>query len=124
MKTDLRYEKWMLPLSVPFGLGPRHSEVRIEDGILHMSMGWGFRTEVPLASIVTAEHYQGRITSWGAHGFRGRWLVNGSAKGVVVLTIDPPATARVAGGVRVTLKELAVSVTDPEALIAACTASA
>jgi hypothetical protein len=38
---------------------------------------------------------------------------------VVVLTIDPPATARVLG-VPVTLKELAVSVTDPDALIAAC----
>lgn len=120
MRTDLRYEKWMLPLSVPFGLGPRHSEVRIEDGVLHVSMGWGFRAEIPLESITSAEHYTGRITSWGAHGWRGRWLVNGSSRGIVVLTIDPPAKARVSGGVPVTLNELAVSVTDPDALIEAC----
>jgi hypothetical protein len=120
MRTDLRYEKWMLPLSVPFGLGPRHSQVRVEDGVLHVSMGWGFRVDLPLESIASAAHYTGRVTAWGAHGFRGRWLVNGSSKGIVALTIDPPATARVVGGVPVTLKELAVSVTDPDALIAAC----
>jgi hypothetical protein len=93
--------------------------VRVQDGALRVSMGWGFRATVPLASITSAEHHSGRITSWGAHGWRGRWLVNGSSRGVVVLTIDPPATARVLG-VPVTLKELAVSVTDPDALIAAC----
>ena len=109
----------MLPLSTVFGVGPRHSDVRVEDGTLHVSMGWGFRATVPLASIGSAEHYTGRITAWGAHGWRGRWLVNGSSRGVVALTIDPPATARVMG-VPVTLKELAVSVTDPDALIDAC----
>jgi hypothetical protein len=119
MKTELRYDKWMLALSTLFGVGPRHSEVRVQDGALRVSMGWGFRATVPLASITSAEHHSGRITSWGAHGWRGRWLVNGSSRGVVVLTIDPPATAR-ALGVPVTLKELAVSVTDPDALIAAC----
>jgi hypothetical protein len=54
------------------------------------------------------------------HGFRGRWLVNGSSKGVVELTIDPPVKAKIVG-VSTTLRTLLVSVTDPEALIAACT---
>jgi hypothetical protein len=53
------------------------------------------------------------------HGFRGRWLVNGSSKGVVELTIDPPVKAKIVG-VSTTLRTLLVSVTDPEALIAAC----
>jgi hypothetical protein len=53
------------------------------------------------------------------HGFRGRWLVNGSSKGVVELTIDPPVQAKIVG-VSTTLRTLLVSVTDPEALIAAC----
>lgn len=41
MQTDLRYEGWFLPLSVPFGLGPQRSQVRIEGDSLHVSMGWG-----------------------------------------------------------------------------------
>jgi hypothetical protein len=41
MQTDLRYERWFLPLSVPFGLGPQRSQVRIEGDSLHVSMGWG-----------------------------------------------------------------------------------
>ena len=56
--------------------------------------------------------------SWGAHGWRGRWLVNGSSKGIVELTIDPRVRAYVMG-VPVKLRTLWVSVTDPDALIAA-----
>ncbi|MUL66994.1 hypothetical protein BOO86_21140 [Mycobacterium sp. CBMA 234] len=120
MTTELRYAKWMLPLSVPFGLGPRHSDVEVRDGALHLSMGWGFSAEIPLSSIVEASRWERRITSWGVHGFRGRWLVNGSSDGVVALTVAPPVKAKVVG-VPVTLRELGVSVTDPQALIAACT---
>lgn len=120
MAIEISYAKWMLPLSVPFGLGPRHSSVEVRDGVLHVSMGWGFSSDIPLASIASAAHYEGRITSFGVHGFRGRWLVNGSSQGVVALSMDPPATARVVGR-KVTLRELAVSVDDPDALIAACT---
>ncbi len=123
MTTEIRYDKWMLPLSVPFGLGPKHSAVEVRDGALHVSMGWGFAAEIPLGSVVTAGRWEGRITGWGVHGFRGRWLVNGSSHGVVALTIDPPVKAKVVG-VPVTLRELAVSVTDPDALIEAITKTA
>lgn len=118
MTTEISYAKWMLPLSVPFGLGPKHSEVQVRDGALHVAMGWGFTAEIPLASITQARRWEGRITSWGVHGFRGRWLVNGSSDGVVALTIDPPVKAKVCG-VPVTLRQLGISVTDPDALIAA-----
>jgi hypothetical protein len=49
----------------------------------------------------------------------GQWVVDG----LVELTIDPAAQAKVMG-VPVTLKALRVSVTDPDALIAACTKTA
>ena len=120
MTTEISYAKWMLPLSVPFGLGPKHSAVEVREGALHVTMGWGFAAEIPLSSIATASRWDGRITSWGVHGFRGRWLVNGSSDGVVALTIDPPVKAKVCG-VPVTLRELGVSVTYPDALITACT---
>jgi len=121
MATELRYERWFLPLSVPLGLGPKQAEVRIADGVLHVKFGWGFRAEVPLSSIVRAEENHDRVYSWGAHGWRGRWLVNGSSQGIVELTIDPATTARVLG-VPVKLSTLGVSVTEPQALIEACTA--
>jgi hypothetical protein len=48
-------------------------------------------------------------------------LVNGSTKGLVALTIEPPTQAKAAGR-PVKLRSLWVSVTDPDALIAATTA--
>jgi hypothetical protein len=123
MATELRYERWFLPISVPLGLGPKQSEVRIADDILHVKFGWGFRAAVPLSSITTAVEKHDRVYSHGAHGWRGRWLVNGSSKGIVELTIDPAATAHVMG-VPVKLRTLSVSVTEPQALIEACTAKA
>ncbi|WP_310774500.1 hypothetical protein [Mycobacterium sp. Z3061] len=118
MTLELRYDRWFLPLSVPLGLGPKRSQVRIQDGTLRVKFGWGFDAAVPLSSIVDAKPNHERVLSWGAHGFRGRWLVNGSSTGIVELTIDPRARARVMG-VPVKLRTLYVSVTDPDALISA-----
>jgi len=118
MSTELRYERWFLPLSTPLGLGPKQSDIRIEDGNLYVAMGWGFRATIPLSSIKKAEPNHDRFYAAGVHGRRGRWLVNGSSKGMVELTIDPPVRAHVVG-VPITLRTLWVSVTDPDALIAA-----
>ena len=104
-------------------MGPKQSEVRIADDVLHVKFGWGFRTAVPLSSITKAEQNHDRVYSWGAHGWRGRWLVNGSSNGIIELTIDPATKAHVLG-VPVTLSTLWVSVTEPEALIEACTTKA
>ena len=119
MTTDLRYERWFLPFSVPFGLGPRQSEVRVADGTLSVRFGWGFRAKIPLSSIKDVKPNADKVYAWGAHGFRGRWLVNGSSEGIVRLTIDPPARAYVIG-VPITLRTLDISVTDPDALITEC----
>jgi hypothetical protein len=123
MTTELRYDRWFLPFSVPVGLGPQRSTVRIDGSVLHVAMGWGFSADIPLASITDASPYTGRVTAWGAHGWRGRWLVNGSSNGLVVLTIESELKAKVMG-VPVAVRELCVSVTDPDALIASVTAKA
>ena len=52
------------------------------------------------------------------HGWRQRWLVNGSSHGIVVLAIDPPARARVLG-VPIRVRELAVSLDEPVGFAAA-----
>ena len=118
--TELRYERWFLPLSAPLGLGPGNSDVTVDGDTLHVAMGWGFSADIPLASIKAATASDDRVLGWVVHGWRGRWLVNGSSHGIVELTIDPPVQARVVG-VPTTLRNLRGSVTDPDALIAACT---
>lgn len=118
--AELSYQRWFVPLATSLGLGPKRSDVSIRDGALHVAMGWGFSADIPLVSIKNARQFPDRVLAWGVHGFRGRWLVNGSSQGVVELTIDPPVRARMMG-VPVRLRELLVSVTDPGELIAACT---
>lgn len=122
VSPDLRYERWYLPLAVAVGLGPARSEARVAAGTLHVKMGWAFDAHIPLASITRAEPARDRVFTLGVHYARGRWLVNGSGKGLVTLTIEPPVDAKAVGR-SVSLRALCVSVTDPDALIAACTAT-
>jgi hypothetical protein len=56
--------------------------------------------------------------SRGVHGFGGRWLVNGAGDGVLDLRFEPPQKGHVIGW-PVTLRQLLVSVDDPNALAAA-----
>ena len=121
MPPELRFDRWYLPLSVPLGLGPKSSELRVEAGNLHIKMGWAFSASIPLASIKNAEPADTRVYAAGVHYGSGRWLVNGSTKGLVKLAIEPAVRAKVWKR-SVTVSELWVSVTDPDALIAACTA--
>ncbi|WP_077089256.1 hypothetical protein [Mycobacterium rhizamassiliense] len=122
MQTELRYERWYVLLSTPLGLGPKSSEVRVQDGTLHVKMGWAFDAHIPVASITNAEVRQERTFTAGVHYSSGRWRVNGSGKGLVTLTIEPPVPAKAVLR-SVQLRSLVVSVTDPEALIAACTSA-
>ena len=48
----------------------------------------------------------------------GRWLVNGSADGLVAIRIDPPVRS-LAIGFPVELRELYVSAEEPDALVEA-----
>ena len=106
------------PLLSVFGAGPRFSSVRIESDQLRVRMGWSFQADIPLASITSVEPFKGLVGGIGVHGWRGTWLVNGAARGIVSIHIDPPARARVLG-LPVRLRILQVSVEEPDALIAA-----
>jgi hypothetical protein len=85
---------------------------------LRVRMGFSFRAEIPLASITGVRPFSGLVGGIGVHGWRGRWLVNGAASGIVTIDIEPPARAKVLG-VPVPLRTLQVSVESPEELIAA-----
>lgn len=121
MQPELRFDRWFLPLSVPLGLGPKSSCLRVDDGTLHVKMGWGFIADIPLTSITKAEASDARVYAAGVHVLGSRWLVNGSRKGLVALTIEPPAEAKV-WRKSVEVGALVLSVTDPDAFTATCTA--
>ena len=106
------------PLLSLVGAGPRFSAVEVGGDRLRARMGWSFRADVPLASVTAARPYTGFVGGIGVHGWRGRWLVNGGARGLVEIDIDPPARAHVVG-VPVRLRTLRVSVESPDGLIAA-----
>lgn len=119
MQHSFSYGSWSQPFLAVLGCGPRFSRIVVGDDTVEVRMGWAFRVSIPRHSISAVEPWpddRRRPLSRGAHGWHGRWLVNGSADGLVTLTIDPPAPARVIG-VPVKLRELIVSVADPDALV-------
>jgi hypothetical protein len=96
----------------------RSSQVEVTAHELHVRLGWGFRMRAPLASVQCVARDNRPVRAWGAHGWRGRWLVNGSSHGLVRIDLDPPAAATVLF-LRPSVHELRVSVDDPDGLIAA-----
>lgn len=109
-----RFNRALFPL---LAMGSSRSFVELDDSTLHVQLGVGFRARVPRSAIVSAEPYRGRVWGWGAHGWRGMWLVNGSSKGIVRLRFDPVQRARVVG-FPVKLRELQVSLDEPERFLA------
>jgi hypothetical protein len=106
------------PLLVVLGLGPGLSGVELTDSEMHVRMGWAFRARIPRTAITGARSVSGRVGGIGVHGWRGRWLVNGSMDKIVGIDIDPAVRA-LATGIPVHLRYLALSLENPDALLAA-----
>ncbi len=116
IRLDFRYDRWCGWLLGLLGMGRRLSHISMYDDSLTVKMGWAFRSEIPRANIVDVSPSTGMVLGWGVHGWRGRWLVNGSSKGLVKLQIEPAVHARVCG-VPVRLRQLTVSLVDPDILL-------
>jgi len=112
-RFSFRYDQWVGWILGLFGSGRSRSWVDVSEEELVVHLGISFTSTVSRSSIVSASTWEGRVWGWGAHGWRGQWLVNGSSKGIVVLNIDPSGRGRVLGfPVKVT--ELALSLEDPQ----------
>jgi hypothetical protein len=106
------------PLLSVLGMGPGLSHVELDGDTLRVRMGWAFRATIPVSQITGVQARTGPVGGIGVHGWRGRWLVNGATTGLVLITVDP--TVRAWGtGVPVQLRELTVSLEDPDAFVAA-----
>jgi hypothetical protein len=118
-RFTLRYDPPFTPLAAVLGMGPRASRVDIASDAVEVRMGWAFRARIPLTAVRAATPgTHSLLAGWGVHGWAGRWFVNGSARGIVRLDIDPPVRAR-AVGLPIRLTTLHVSVEDPDGFLAA-----
>jgi hypothetical protein len=82
---------------------------------VRVQMGWPFRSHFPKSAVASTEKTNKQPLSRGAHGFGGRWLVNGSGREILTINMTPTQRANVFG-FPVRLRQLRVSVADPEAL--------
>jgi hypothetical protein len=109
---------------VMFRAGRGVSGVEVDPDQIRVRMG-SFKLDIPRPSVRSVRRSGARVGgTTGVHGRRGRWLVNGSAEGLVELTIDPPAAISPSidtlfglGPSRV--DQLTVSLDDPDGFIAA-----
>jgi hypothetical protein len=109
-----------------FSLGRPKSGVQVDQDEIRVRSP-GFEQRIPRASIRTAHRWNGDLhgTS-GVHVTRGQLLVNGASSGLVELTLDPPChTPRTLNTmfVRETVREVVVSLLDPEGFLHAIAAT-
>lgn len=103
---------------VLLGIVPERCRVEVDDGELRVRMGWPFRLDAPRARVRSVGLDTDRVWGWGAHGWRGRWLVNGSSQGLVRVEFAPAVRAHTTS-FPVLVTRLRVSVDDPDGLVAA-----
>jgi hypothetical protein len=115
----IRVDRWCLPLFVVLGIGPRFDHVDVDDATVTVRLGWMFFARVDRSAIVEVTRNRNAYGGWGAHGWRGRWLVNGSSKGIVRIELDPRQRGRLLMFWPVRPRRLLVSLDDPEGFIAA-----
>ena len=117
-RFPIRFDRVYGALSAALFLAPSSAYVELDVSEVRVRMGWAFRARFPRSAVASVSRYPRRPVSRGVHGFAGRWLVNGSADGILSVALDPPQRARVLG-FSVRLRTLLVGVDDPAGLSAA-----
>jgi hypothetical protein len=109
-RIPIKYSKayaWFLTIA----LIPRRSAyVEIDGDAIRVRMSWAFRARFSRGDVSGVSAHR-PVVSVGVHGWRGRWLVNGTHRPIARITFALPVAARVLG-VRVSVRELLVSVDD------------
>jgi len=119
-RFPIRFDAAYRVLSSALLLTPSDSFVEVAGDDVRVRMAWGFRARFPRSAVMSATEHQKKPLSRGVHGFAGRWLVNGSGKGIVNIALEPSQRGYVIG-FPVRLRNLLVSVEDPAGLMIALT---
>jgi hypothetical protein len=106
------------------GMGPRSSGVEVDSDEIRVRMGSAFSLDIPRDAVrsVSRDPALGGQATWGVHGFAGHWLVNGSSRGLVELTVEPPCYTRRGLSTlfrKAKVNSLTLSLADPDGFIAA-----
>jgi hypothetical protein len=96
--------------------------VEVDGNEVRVQMGWAFRSRFPRTAIASIREAHEQPLSRGVHGLAGRWLVNGSGRGILTIDLAPAQRGHVMG-FPVRLQQLMVSVEEPAALTAALTST-
>lgn len=111
----ISYAPALVPLFRILGLGPASSGVWVGPDSVRVRLGWSFHVEIPRGAVREIGPDGAPVRGWGVHGWRGRWLVNGSSSGLVRLEIEPDVQARMMG-LPVRLRTLRLSLVAPREL--------
>ena len=122
-RFPILFDTWYASLSSALFLPPSNSYVEVDTIQVRVRMGWAFRARFPRAFVKGVAAMEKRPLSRGVHGFAGRWLVNGSGRGILTIDLEPVQRGYVMG-FPVRLRQLMVSVQDPSKLAAALMDSA
>jgi hypothetical protein len=117
-RFPIHFDPWYRVLSTVVGLPPSGAYVQLGREEIEVRMGWAFRSRFPRSAVVSTSVLDVRTINRGVHGFSGRWLVNGSGRGILSIHLVPDQRGYVTG-FPVRLRELMVSVADPLALASA-----
>ncbi len=117
-RFPIQFDTWYKSLSSLLLLPPSSSYVEVSSEEVYVRMGWAFRSRFPRSAVASATEIHRRPLSRGVHGFGGRWLVNGSGRGIVSIHLVSIQRGYVMG-FPVRLRELMVSVIDPAGLATA-----
>ena len=116
-RFPIRFDRWYATLASALGLSPSRSWVEVDGEQVSVRMGWAFRSRFARSAVVSASETAESPLSRGVHGFAGRWLVNGSGDGILTIKLTPGQRGYVMG-FPVSLRQLVVSMEEPEALAA------
>jgi hypothetical protein len=117
-RFSILFDPWYGIVSSALFLPPASAYVEINDGEVRVQMGWAFRSHFSKKAVTLAAQTDDHPMSRGVHGLAGRWLVNGSGRGIVTINLTPAQRGYVMG-FPVRLRQLMVSVAEPSALAAA-----
>jgi hypothetical protein len=115
----IRVDRSFRGLFAVLGAGARHDFVEFRGETVRVQLGWMFKVSIPRAAVAAARHHPDMFGGWGAHGWRGRWLVNGSSAGIVELDLELRQRAWLVSIWPLTLRVLHVSLEDPDGFLAA-----
>jgi len=120
----ISYDKmaWLATMS---GVGPNSSCVEVDSDHVLVRMGSMFRLSIPREHIRSVRRSEIKLGGTrGVHRWLGRWLVNGSAQGLVDVVIEPPGRTErglSTAFLRAKVHVLTLSLDDPGGFIAAVT---